>query len=171
MKNFRFCPNCRTKLTKDIERVHCNSCGFTHYFDVAACASSIPVKNGRILIAVRAVEPYKGTYDLIGGFIKGNESAEKAAIRETYEETGLKVRIEKYLGSYPDTYGKNGKYTLGITFIVKIVSGSPKANDDVAKLKWIDIKDIPKLKNIGFKNMKNTFKDFYRLYSGRGAEN
>lgn len=169
MNNFEFCPNCKEKLTKNDESVSCKCCGFTHYFDVAAAATAIPVKDGKILIAVRGTEPFKGYYDLIGGFVKGNESAEEAVIREVYEETGLKVKIESYLGSYPDTYGENGKFTLGITYVVKIISGQPKANDDVARLEWVEIKDIPKIERIGFKNMKNTLNDFYRLYFGREA--
>lgn len=164
MENFKFCPNCKKILTGNIEKVCCNFCGFTHYFDVAACASTIPIRNSKILIAIRGKDPYKGAYDLIGGFIKGNESAEEAAIRETYEETGLKVKIDKYLGSYSDTYGENGKYTLGVTFIVKILAGSPKASDDVAKLKWVEIKDIPKIKFNGLKNTKEALMDFYKLF-------
>lgn len=167
---YKFCPNCKENLSKEEEKIYCKSCGFIHYFDVAATATAIPVKGSKILIAIRGTEPFKGKYDLIGGFVKGNESAEGAVIRETYEETGLKVKIKSYLGSYPDTYGKGGKFTLGMTYIVDIISGTPKANDDVAKLEWINIKDIPKLKNIAFKNMENTLMDFYNLF-GRGAEN
>lgn len=97
--------------------------------------------------------------------MKAGESSEEAIIRETYEETGLKVKIEKYLGSYPDTYGGEDKPTLGITFIVRVVSGKPKANDDVAKLVWVPIKDIPKLKFDSFKNIKTALMDFYDQFS------
>ncbi len=101
---------------------------------------------------------------MIGGFMKTGETAEEAAIRETLEETGLKVNIEKYLGSYPDTYGEDNKPTIGITFIVKIVAGKPTAQDDVSNLIWIPIKNIPKLKFDGFKNTKEVLMDIYNLF-------
>jgi len=170
MTNYKFCPNCKEELSKEEEKIYCKNCGFTNYFDVAACSSAIPVKDNKVLIAVRGVDPFKGTFDLVGGFIKQGESAEEGILREVKEETGLTVQIEKYFGSYPDTYGEDDKPVLGITFVVKIISGELKAQDDVAELVWIEIKDIPKLKFSGFKNVETTLMDFYRLF-GRGAEN
>jgi 8-oxo-dGTP diphosphatase len=44
-----------------------------------------------IVIAKRAIEPMKGNWSLVGGFMEVGESVEEAAAREFFEETGLKV--------------------------------------------------------------------------------
>ena len=162
---YRFCPNCKEELSRKEEKIFCKSCEFVTYINPAACASAIPVKDDKILIAIRGTEPFKGSFDLIGGFIKQGESSEEGIIREVKEETGLTVEIERYFGSYPDTYGDGDKPVLGITFIVKIISGELKAQDDVAELVWVEIKDIPKLKFDGFQNIKTTLMDFYDQFS------
>jgi NAD+ diphosphatase len=163
---FKYCPNCgKESLTEDKEKFVCGECGHEVYKNAAACASTLPVKEGKVLVAVRKHDPYKGTYDVIGGFVSGDESAEEAAIRETKEETGLDVKIIKLIGTYPDKYGEDGTYVLCIQFLVEITGGEMKATDDVEKLEWVAIKDIPSLKNIGFKSAEKTLLDLYRDFS------
>jgi ADP-ribose pyrophosphatase YjhB (NUDIX family) len=123
------------------------------------------MKDNKILLSVRKFDPYKGELDLIGGFMENGESAEEAAIRETKEETGLDIKIESYLNSYADEYGEGGEWTIGMTFIVKILRGEMKPQDDIADLVWIEIADIPNLKLNGFKNTKEALRDVYDLYS------
>lgn len=119
----------------------------------------------RYFCLIRKFEPFKGTYDLLGGFVDPNESAEEAAIRELKEETGLDIKIKSFFGSYPDIYGPNGKFTLGVCFIVNVVGGQDKAHENIEKLEWIAIKDIPKLENLGFENIKKTLADFYKKFT------
>jgi len=54
-------------------------------------------KNGRYLVHTKGFYP-PGTYRLISGGIKPNEDLLDAVQRETHEETGLEVRIERFLG-------------------------------------------------------------------------
>jgi ADP-ribose pyrophosphatase YjhB (NUDIX family) len=107
------------------------------------CVAVIITKDNEILLAQRAIDPAKGKWDLIGGFINVDESAEDAAIRETKEETGLDVVVKKYLGSISDVYGETNISTLNFCYLVQVKRGSPKANSDVAGLKWFSINEIP----------------------------
>jgi NAD+ diphosphatase len=167
-----YCPNCgKENLKHEQEKSVCKDCGYIIYQNAVVCASVLPVKNGKVLLAVRKNDPFKGEYDLIGGFANPNESAEEAAVREAKEETGLDVKIVKYFGSYPDRYGKDGVYALNIQFIVEIIGGSESAKDDVAGLEWIPIVVIPNLKLNGFKNTRETLTDFYKKFVSRGAGN
>lgn len=169
-----FCPVCGSrKLDLKETKIICLDCGFSIYQDPVPGASAIPIKNNKALLAIRKNEPFKGTYDVIGGFINPGESAEEAAIRETKEETGLDVKVIRLLGNYPDTYGDADKPILVFQFIVEITGGEIEASDDVSELVWVDIKDIPNLKNIGFESVKKTLADLYKLNPpfGRGAEN
>jgi NADH pyrophosphatase NudC (nudix superfamily) len=161
MDKYKFCPNCKSELTATADKVLCTRCGFLHYFDPSPTVGVMPIKDGKILLSVRKVEPFKGELDLIGGFVKSGESAEEAAIRETTEETGLNVEIVRFFKSYADIYGDSSKPVLGIDFIVNIIGGEEKAADDVADLKWIPIKDIPKLKLNTFENVKTALMELF----------
>lgn len=164
VKFYKFCPICKTKISHKKDNVFCSKCKFTAYNNQAGCASSLPVKNGKVLLCVRKKDPYKGEFDLIGGFLEPLEHPKLGAIRETKEETGLDVKVIHELGIYPDIYGEGGQYTIGWNYIVKIVGGKMQAKDDVAKLVWIAIGDIPNLKLKGFKNTKEALQDLYKLY-------
>lgn len=107
------------------------------------CVAVIISQGDKILLARRAFEPAKGMWDLVGGFIDVDESAEDAVIRETKEETGLDVTVKKYLGSISDVYGETNIATLNFCYLVQVKRGSPKADSDVAELKWFSKNEIP----------------------------
>ncbi len=84
-------------------------CGFTYYFNSsAAVVAIIENEKGEVLIARRAKDPAKGTYDLPGGFVDMYETAEEAIAREVREETGLLITSSKYLFSIPNIYVYSG---------------------------------------------------------------
>lgn len=169
MKTFKYCPTCKETLQHSGNSVKCSKCNFIHYFDPTPTVAVIPIKDGKILMAIRKVEPFKGGLDLIGGFINKGETAEEAAIREAKEETGLDIKITGYYKSYPDFYGSKDKPVLGFDFLAEVIGGTLKAGDDVAKLKWIPIKDLPNINTNSFDNVKKVLTDLYNL--SRGAEN
>lgn len=160
--NFKYCPYCKGDLIKKESEFDCKNCDKKIYINPAPCVSVLPIKDDQVLLSVRKLPPHKGELDLIGGFMQPNETTEECAIRECKEETGLNIKIIKLLGTYPDIYGKGGTYTINIQYIVKIVSGNMKANDDISDLKWIKIKDIPNLKLKGFENTKRTLNDLVK---------
>lgn len=159
---YEYCPQCKNQLILRRGNPYCPKCHITIYSNPAPCASVIPIKDGQALLAIRAVEPYKGELDLIGGFMKNGENPEEAVLRETEEETNLTIQIVDLLGIYPDQYGKGGDYTLCFTYVAKIISGKPKAHDDISELKWIDINKIPSIH--GFKNTTVSLKDLKKWW-------
>lgn len=54
----------------------------------------------RILLVKRGGYPYKGRYAIPGGFVRIDESAEEAAQRELFEETGIKGITMHQLATY-----------------------------------------------------------------------
>lgn len=53
----------------------------------------LPLWEGRILLAKRAIEPRKGLWNLPCGFLENGETVLEGAIREVFEETGATVSI------------------------------------------------------------------------------
>ncbi|MBP1616265.1 MAG: MutT/NUDIX family protein [Bacteroidetes bacterium] len=145
---FEYCPKCGSSqfLENNFKSKKCHSCGFVYYFNVSSSVAVI-IKNDRdeILVATRAYEPAKGTFDLPGGFIDMEETAEEAAAREILEETGLSVIETKYLFSLPNkyVYSEFEVQTMDLFFECKVKSGTAiHAEDDVAALQFIALKDL-----------------------------
>lgn len=164
MINYKFCPQCKNDLDLSGEYPHCPNCNLTFWKNSKPCASVLPIKNGQVLLSKRGIEPYKGEWDTIGGFLNTGEHPEAGALREALEETGLTMKITGLLGMYMDKYGQNGDDTLNIFYLTEIISGDLKAQDDVASLEWVDIKNLETINN-GFANTRAALKDLKELYS------
>lgn len=146
---YRFCPVCGGGLEQRIppgdehERLVCSVCGFVFYQNSKPCASAIVVRDGKVLLARRAIEPFKGWWDLPGGFLELGEHPEAGMVRELLEETGLTVRPAELLGIYMDWYGDSEEASLTLTYLAEIVSGVPKPASDVAELAWFGPNELP----------------------------
>ncbi len=162
MIEYNFCPKCGNTIDVGSEPPHCSVCNLTYYRNAKPCASVLPIKEGKVLLAKRGREPFKGSYDIIGGFMEANELPEDAAIREAKEETGLDVKITSLLGTYVDRYGEGGDYTLNLHFIGEVIGGDMKPMDDVVDLEWVAISDVPL--DSGFQNTKDGLRDLKKLY-------
>ena len=59
----------------------------------AMCVDGVLVRDGKILLLKRNVEPFKGCWHVVGGHVEEDESLKDAVIREFREETGLNVTV------------------------------------------------------------------------------
>ncbi|MBV9125781.1 MAG: NUDIX domain-containing protein [Planctomycetes bacterium] len=145
--HYRHCPYDGTPLDPGDpprgRRPRCTRCEFVDYQNPRPCVAILILDENRVLLARRAVEPAKGMWDIPGGFIEANESAEQAVVREAREETDLHVQVAAYLGSLPDVYGHRGVPTLNFCFLTEVVAGEVKAQSDVAELQWVDLNCLP----------------------------
>ncbi|MEX0650385.1 MAG: NUDIX hydrolase [Candidatus Andersenbacteria bacterium] len=146
---YTYCPVCGSTLAykqrggENLPVCQNSACSFIFWQNSKPCASVvIPKDNGQILMTTRAHEPHKGKLDLPGGFLQEGEHPDDGAKREIKEELGVEIEIVDYLGFAMDQYGQDGDYTLNIGIIARIVSGTPRAADDVADIEWINPRDV-----------------------------
>ncbi len=98
------------------------------------------LRGTQVLLAQRAHPPKEGEWDLIGGFVEVNESAEQAIARELLEETSMTLTSAELVQVAPGDY--DGRPTLNLLYIGQ-AAGEPEARDDVADLQWFDLDALP----------------------------
>lgn len=152
----RFCLRCGAPLGWQREpgdglaRRACPACGWTFYDNPRPCVGALIVREGRVLLARRAREPFQGWWDIPGGFMEAGETPEEALAREVLEETGLRARSFRLLAIFPDTYGVEGVPTLNLHYVVETDEGEPSPQSDVAELRWFGPRELPR--EIAFAN-------------------
>ncbi|MCL2596666.1 MAG: NUDIX domain-containing protein [Paludibacter sp.] len=141
---FNFCPVCGSEefVSNNFKSKKCLCCGFVYYLNPsAATAAFIVNQKEELLVCRRAKDPAKGTFDLPGGFIDPDETAEEGMKREIKEEIGVETTDIHYLFSLPNQYEYKGLSvpTTDMFFAVKIIDcNSIHAADDVSECFFIE---------------------------------
>lgn len=144
---FRFCPECGAALDR-ARPVTCAGCGAQHWRNAKPCAAAlVEDASGRLMLVRRVGAPFAGDWDIPGGFCEPAELPADGAVREVYEETGLRVAITGLLGMWMDTYHQGGRTqdTLNIYFTATPSPGStPTADgDEVSEIGWFSADALP----------------------------
>jgi NAD+ diphosphatase len=168
MSFFKFCPSCASTHFSfpDNRRFLCDDCGFTYYHNIAAAVALVFTFEDKVLFTVRNVDPDKGKWDLPGGFIDPNETAEEAACREIREELGLDLQPSdlKYVTTSPNNYlYKNVPYrTMDIFYECALQSDliNVAAKDEIQELVWVKRSEI-NLEKIGFVSIRKVIEEKY----------
>src|SRR3977135_1778440 len=93
--------------------------------------STIPVTDdGRVVLLRRGIDPGRGSWAQPGGFLEVDETVAEAAVRETFEETGLVVRPGAQIGLYPRLEAA----VVVIAFEAGIVGGEFRTNPEALEI-------------------------------------
>ena len=124
LSRWRFCPVCRAEIeVEEGRRAECPACGFRAWASSKPTACAIVTdEQGRVLLARRAGEPFRGYWDLPGGFLEEGEHPLDALRRELREETGLEVEPGTFLGIWMDRYGdaEDAHATLNLYWTARV---------------------------------------------------
>ena len=102
-------------------------------------------KDGKILLVKRKNEPFKGKWALPGGFVEYGEKTEDAAVREVFEETGLKTSVKSLVGVYSDPTRDPRGHIITVVYLMEMVSGELCSGDDAADAKFFDLDMLPEI--------------------------
>jgi 8-oxo-dGTP diphosphatase len=101
----------------------------------------------QVLLVKRGVPPFEGQYAIPGGFIRGDESLEEAALRELYEETGVRNVFLEQLYTFGDPKRDPRDRVITVAYYALIASDklSLVAGADVADAQWFPASSVPPL--------------------------
>ncbi len=121
------CTNCGGALRfgevpgEHRHRLVCVDCGHIAYVNPRLVVTAFPVTDtGELILLRRGIEPGLGLWAQPGGFLEVDETVHQAAIRETWEETGLVVEPGEIIGLYTRLEAA----VVTIAFEARIVGGT-----------------------------------------------
>lgn len=143
----RFCSKCGAPLIDDLfftarTCTHCNK----QYFPQLEPAIITLINKGDEILLARHKKRNDGVYSCIAGFVEMGETIENAVHREVLEETGIKIKNVRYVGSqswpFPDQ--------LMLAFRAEYDSGEIKIQEDeLTDVQWFNWKKLPKVPGPG----------------------
>jgi ADP-ribose pyrophosphatase YjhB (NUDIX family) len=132
-----YCSRCGASLRygevagEDRHRLSCPSCGHIMYVNPRLVVTTLPINDaGEIVLIRRGIEPGIGAWAQPGGFLEVDETVHQAAIRETYEETGLLVDPGEIVGLYTRLEAA----VVTIVFEARIVGGTAAPTPEATEI-------------------------------------
>ncbi len=160
-QTIRFCPLCGAGLApkpmepgKRAEMV-CSGCEFIFYMTQKVVAGTIPWRDGKLLLTRRAIDPAHGKWTFPGGYVDWGETVDAAARRETWEETGLTVRLGGLIGvySYP-----NAPVVI-VVYRARVLGGTLTLCHENDRLEWVTPAEVP-WDELAFPSTVEAMRDF-----------
>ncbi len=142
-RNSRFCSRCgggMDRLPGEWGK-NCPTCSYAHFPHIHPCAIVL-VSRGDELLLTRKLNWTPGRYGLVAGFLEFGECLEEAAAREVLEETGIRIKNIRYVGSQSWPFPSQ----LMAGFVADYEGGDLQVEEDeLEDARWFHIDDLPVL--------------------------
>jgi ADP-ribose pyrophosphatase YjhB (NUDIX family) len=124
---------------------------------------ALPVRDGRVYLARRAIEPGLGRWTYPGGFLEVGESAQEGARREAEEETELRIEVGRLIG----VYSRPHVGIVTVVFAADVVGGRPEPAAETTEVRGFDPDEIP-WDELAFTTVESALRDWVASLPGRG---
>jgi ADP-ribose pyrophosphatase YjhB (NUDIX family) len=113
-------------------------------------ASFAVFRQGRVLLGARVMPPNDMFYSIPGGVVETGETLEDAALRELFEETGVRAHNLGFVGWSQfiehDEAGKARRHFVIASFAGLWLSGEGKPGEELPVLRWTDLAEAADMK-------------------------
>jgi ADP-ribose pyrophosphatase YjhB (NUDIX family) len=147
----------RVPAGERLARDACPRCGYIHYVNPVVCAGTICVREGKVLLIRRGVEPGAGLWSYPCGYVEFGEELEAAARRETIEETGLEVALEGLHGIYKGVLPR--AHVVILLYRARVAGGSLRAGEDARDARFFAPEEIP-WEQLAFQNTRQALREW-----------
>src|SRR5580692_2171923 len=108
----------------------------------------VVVNHAGAILLIRRTD--NGNWALPGGGIDLGESVAQAAVRETFEESGIECVITGIVGIYSDPkhvifYTSNGeaRQEFSIVLTARLLGGQPTPTSESSEVRWVPESELP----------------------------
>ena len=163
-----FCPACgRPVEARVLEEDHrprlvCPE-GHVTWRNPRIVVGTLPLRDGRVFLARRGIEPSAGRWAYPGGFLELGEAAQEGARRETEEETRLLVEIGRLIGAYSRPHA--GVVTL--IYEATVVGGEALPGVETLEVRGFARDEIP-WEELAFSTVESALRDWLASLPGGG---
>jgi ADP-ribose pyrophosphatase YjhB (NUDIX family) len=164
----RFCPACGQPVEEQVleadhrPRLVCPD-GHVTWRNPRVVVGTLPIADGRVYLARRAIEPALGRWGNPSGFLELGEAAQEGARRETEEETELRVEVGRLVGVYSRPHAG----IVTIAFEATVVGGRPEPAAETSEVRAFSPDDIP-WDELAFSSVESALRDWVASLPGRG---
>lgn len=142
----KFCQNCGHAVAYQPRygalRPVCPVCGRVHFVDPKVAVAVLVERGRELLLVRRRGTPERGRWSLPAGYMDAGEDPARAAEREAFEETGLRVRVTGVLEVLGRVDPQAGADVL-IIYRAEAAAGAPQAGDDAAEVGFFSRTALP----------------------------
>lgn len=137
----QFCYDCGAACDETGAVPMCARCGPRWKLARSApCGEVLIVREHEALLVRRARDPYRGCWELPGGFCDRGEHPADTARREVAEELGIHVRLTDVLGVYFDAYFDD--MAMVTTFLGETDETPTPNPEEVSDVRWFAAPDL-----------------------------
>jgi mutator protein MutT len=107
---------------------------------------AVAVHDDALLVVRRGRGPAAGEWAVPGGRVEPGETLHEAVVRETAEETGLEVVVDRFLG-WVERMGDDHHFVI-LDFAVTVLDAGaePVAGDDAAEVAWVPLHELSEIR-------------------------
>jgi ADP-ribose pyrophosphatase YjhB (NUDIX family) len=163
VKKLAYCPVCGARLdghgdsretaSDPVDVLICPACDFHFWLGSKPAVGCVlmRVAGGRrqVLLTRRGIEPYKGQWDLPGGFLANGEKPEDGLRRELREELDVPVSNPRFFAAEIDQYNRDdiaeqARFVLSLFFVCDVAADAKFfPADDVVEAAWFPLEMLP----------------------------
>ncbi|MGD9101832.1 MAG: NUDIX hydrolase [Anaerolineae bacterium] len=163
LPEMNYCPRCahplQDRLAFGRTRRVCPSCDFVFFREHKVAAAAIVVREGRVLLVRRTIEPGRGKWMIPGGFVEFDEDPRQAVVREVLEETGYPVEIVQLLDVIFGQEHVRGASLL-ILYLARFTGAEPVGGMDESEVDAVSFFHPDQLPSLAFETTKRAIETY-----------
>jgi 8-oxo-dGTP diphosphatase len=113
----------------------------------------------RVLLTLRKAAPEAGCWSILGGKVDFLETVNDCAIREAYEESGVRVSIERLLCITDHLLPAENQHWVSPSYLARIVEGEAYNREPhkAHEVRWFGLGELPENLTMTARNAINAY--------------